>query len=101
MSDMTYSNFKEFYPFYLSQHKNKVDRCLHYFGSINAIVLLAYFIFTKSYSLIPLVLIQGYLFAWIGHFVFEKNIPATFKYPRYSFMGDWCMLKDAIIKRKL
>jgi hypothetical protein len=36
----------------------------------------------------------GYGFAWVGHFFFEKNRPATFKYPFYSFMGDWVMYAD-------
>ncbi len=31
------------------------------------------------------------------YFFIEKNKPATFKYPLYSFIGDWIMLKDIII----
>ena len=34
----------------------------------------------------------GYGFAWVGHFFFEHNRPATFTYPFYSFAGDWVML---------
>ena len=40
--------------------------------------------------------IIGYGFAWVGHFVFEQNKPATFKYPLYSLMGDFVMLKDTL-----
>ena len=38
----------------------------------------------------------GYGFAWVGHFFFEKNKPATFKYPFYSFVSDWIMYKDIL-----
>jgi len=39
-------------------------------------------------------LLCGYGFAWVGHFGFEKNKPASFKRPLYSFMGDWVMYRD-------
>jgi hypothetical protein len=42
-------------------------------------------------------LLCGYGFAWIGHFFFEKNKPATFQYPFYSLAGDWVMYKDMLI----
>ena len=41
-------------------------------------------------------LLCGYGFAWVGHFFFEKNRPATFKHPFYSFVGDWVMFKDIL-----
>ena len=44
-------------------------------------------------------LVAGYAFAWIGHFFFEHNKPATFRYPLWSFMGDWVMLKDFLLGR--
>jgi hypothetical protein len=51
---------------------------------------------TRSFkrTLIPLFL--GYTFAWIGHFVYEHNKPATFIYPTFSLMGDFHMMYDAI-----
>jgi hypothetical protein len=92
MSTESYTSFKDFYPYYLSEHQNPICRYLHFQGSLIAIALLVYFIITKQYVLIPFCIIQGYAHAWIGHFIFEKNRPATFKYPLYSFMGDWVMM---------
>jgi len=43
--------------------------------------------------------LAGYGFAWIGHFFFEKNKPATFTYPLYSLAGDWVMYKDILTGR--
>lgn len=91
MSEKKHQTFKDFYPFYLSQHTNKTCRLLHVIGSSIIVLLFIYTIATRRYSLLLLVPIIGYGFAWVGHFVFEKNIPATFTYPVYSFMGDWVM----------
>ena len=86
-----YGSFSEFYPFYLSQHSNPVCRRLHFVGSLLVLAILAAAIVT-GYSLWLLALpLAGYGFAWVGHFGFEKNKPATFAHPIYSLMGDWVM----------
>jgi hypothetical protein len=95
-----YKTFKEFYPFYLGEHRNRTCRILHYIGSSLGLSLLVFLLITGDYKYIPLCFVIGYAFAWIGHFVFEKNRPATFQYPLYSFMGDWIMLKDAIFRTR-
>ena len=100
MSETKFTSFKEFYPYYLSEHKLKINKILHALGSIYGLIFLIFVIFLQQYKLIPIAFLIGYFFAWIGHFIFEKNKPATFKHPLYSFMGDWVMLKD-IITRKL
>ena len=41
-------------------------------------------------------LVQGYAWAWIGHFFFEHNRPATFTHSIYSFLGDWRMWWDML-----
>lgn len=95
-SDKVYHSFKEFYPFYRSQHRNTINQLLHNIGSILVLIVLFYAIFAGETYLFYILPIIGYGFAWVGHFVFEKNKPATFKYPVYSFIGDWVMLYDNI-----
>mgnify|MGYP001327895822 FL=1 len=97
MSSTKFTSFKKFYPYYLSEHKNKINKLLHVIGSLFALFFLSVIIFLREYRLIPLSLLFGYFFAWVGHFIFEKNKPATFKYPIYSLMGDWVMLKDILL----
>ncbi len=92
-----YQNFSEFYPFYLGQHSNKHCRRLHFVGSALILFIVVFSLITKGYSILLLVPIVGYGFAWIGHYVFEKNRPATFQYPLYSLLGDWVMFKDILI----
>lgn len=96
MSQQRFDSFSEFYPFYLQEHQNPICRRLHVIGSSLAIALLIYIIVRQSYILAWLVPVIGYGFAWIGHFFFEHNKPATFKYPLYSFIGDWVMFKDVL-----
>ncbi len=91
-----YQNFDEFYPFYLSEHANRTSRRLHFIGTSIAALLLAAALLTGNFWLILLALVQGYAFAWVGHFFFEHNKPATFQYPRLSFMGDWRLWWDIL-----
>ncbi|PCJ38620.1 MAG: hypothetical protein COA99_11595 [Moraxellaceae bacterium] len=92
-----YKNFSEFYPFYLSQHENKTCRRLHFLGSVMIILLVLYVALSARWSLFLLIPVIGYGFAWVGHFFFENNRPATFTYPVYSLIGDWVMFKDILI----
>lgn len=94
-----FNSFQEFYPFYLEEHSNAVCRRLHYVGSLLVLLLLAYVLFSQNWWWLLGIPVVGYGFAWIGHFVFEKNRPATFQYPLYSLLGDWVMLKDALTGR--
>lgn len=94
-----FNSFKEFYPFYLSEHRSKVSRRLHYIGSLAVLSVLAYSLLSQQFSLLLWLPLLGYGPAWVGHFFFEKNRPATFQYPFYSFMGDWVMLKDGLLGR--
>ncbi|MBN7138535.1 hypothetical protein A7A76_05320 [Lysobacter enzymogenes] len=91
-----FRNFREFYPFYLSEHSNRTSRRLHFVGSCGVLALLALAIAQGRPWLLLAALVCGYGFAWVGHFFFEKNRPATFKHPLYSFAGDWVMFKDIL-----
>lgn len=92
-----FSDFKSFYPFYLSEHQNITCRRLHFIGSSLVLITIAISIISKQWHLLWLLPVIGYGFAWIGHFIFEKNRPATFKYPLYSLWGDWVMFKDILV----
>jgi hypothetical protein len=90
----SFASFAEFYPFYLSEHSNPTCRRLHFVGSSLGLVCLAMLFATGKPQYFLYGLLCGYAFAWAGHFGFEKNKPASFKRPLYSFMGDWVMYKD-------
>ena len=89
--DKIYTSFKSFYPYYLAEHRNLVCRRLHVIGSTLVLLCLFMAFYTQRWHILWLLPLMGYGFAWIGHFFFEKNRPATFTYPLYSFMGDWVM----------
>ena len=95
-SQKRFSRFSEFYPYYLSEHKNQTCRRLHFVGSLLVLMVLAYVLFSHRWVFLWLLPIIGYGFAWIGHYFFEKNKPATFKHPWYSLIGDWVMFKDIL-----
>jgi hypothetical protein len=86
-----YETFAEFYPFYLSEHSDQTCRRLHFAGSTLALLCLVALIVTRNPWWLLGAIVCGYTFAWIGHFVFEKNQPATFRQPLFSLMGDWKM----------
>ena len=84
-------SFAEFWPFYVREHAHPLNRQLHFIGSsLGGVCLLALFC-TGNLLLLPLGLVIGYGFAWVGHFFVEKNKPASFHYPLWSFCADWKM----------
>ena len=91
-----FASFREFYPFYLSEHANRISRRLHFVGSCGVLVLVVLAIVRDNAWWLLAALLCGYGFAWVGHFFFEKNRPATFKHPLYSFIGDWVMFGDIL-----
>ncbi len=90
--EKVYQNLEEFYPFYLSQHANNMTRLLHYIGTSLSLMSMICGIYYLSLNTILFSFVIGYGFAWVGHFFFEKNKPATFKYPGMSFICDFIML---------
>ena len=91
--------FKNFYPFYLAEHSNPINKALHFIGTTIVIIAFIYTLYTKQYRLLWFCPLIGYGFAWIGHYIFEKNRPATFKQPFYSFAGDFVMWYHIIIRK--
>jgi len=91
-----YKSLKDFYPFYLNEHQDKTCRVLHFIGT--GLVLLSFISFWLSFNYWFLVAIPflGYGFAWVGHFFFEQNKPATFQYPGYSLASDFIMFFDLL-----
>ncbi|MGH8688369.1 MAG: Mpo1-like protein [Burkholderiales bacterium] len=90
------ASFAEFYPYYLSEHSNRTCRRLHFAGTSIALGILLYAFASQNYWWLLAALACGYAFAWVGHFFFEKNRPATFTHPIYSFLGDWVMWKEML-----
>jgi len=90
------NSFREFYPLYLSEHSNRTCRRLHFVGTSAALVCILEAIVSLNPWWLLGGLVGGYIFAWVGHFFFEKNRPATFTHPLYSFAGDWMMWRDML-----
>lgn len=94
-----FKSFAEFYPFYLGEHRNTICRRLHFIGTSLSLVFLLALVVTGHWWYLLAGLVCGYAFAWVGHFGFEKNKPASFKRPLYSFLGDWMMWRDILLGR--
>jgi hypothetical protein len=94
-----FGSFSDFYPYYLSEHADRTCRRLHFVGTSLVIGCFVAAIAQGNAWWLLAALFCGYGFAWVGHFFFEKNRPATFKYPFYSFAGDWVMYRDMLIGR--
>jgi len=94
-----YASFREFYPFYLGEHSNRTSRRLHVSGTLLALALAAAALLTGRLALLWAVPVAGYAFAWVGHYFFERNRPATFTHPLYSLRGDFTMLYEVLTGR--
>ena len=87
-------NYHEFYRFYLTEHQNINSRRLHVLGSSIGLYCAVKTLTTGKVRYLGYGLLAGYSCAWVGHFFFEKNRPASFKQPLYSFISDWRMFYD-------
>jgi hypothetical protein len=94
-----YSTFRDFYSFYLTEHANTTSRRLHVIGTSCVLLVLLVALVTQHWVWLWLLPLIGYGFAWVGHFFFEKNRPATFTYPFYSLAGDWVMWWQVVTGR--
>ena len=94
-----FKSFPKFYPFYLSEHSHSVCRRLHFLGTLSILIVLVLIPLIGRWGWLLLLPVLGYGPAWIGHFFFEKNQPATFRHPFYSLAGDLVMFRDILIGR--
>ena len=92
MAERTITSFEEFFPHYLREHAKPETRAIHYAGTLLAIALMVYAVVTGTWWLLLAAVVTGYFFAWVGHFFVEKNRPATFTYPWWSYISDFKML---------
>lgn len=83
--------YQDFWPIYLGEHSRPATRALHYLGTGLGLCLLAAAIVTADWRLLPAALVSGYAFAWIAHATIERNRPATFSHPLWSFISDFRM----------
>lgn len=96
MKERKFSSLEEFYPYYLSEHQNTTSRILHFIGTGLVILLIPAALLFHSFAMVLLIPVVGYGFAWVGHYFFEKNKPATFKHPFYSLASDFLLFFDLL-----
>ena len=94
------NSFEEFYPYYLKEHSNKICRLLHVIGTTIVLALVLTSIIHLNPYWLLFTPITGYGFAWVGHFFFEKNRPAPFKYPLWWLQSD-CKMYFEILSGKI
>ena len=92
-----YKTFKDFYPYYIEEHSKPKTKLLHFIGTSISLFFLVQLVITFDPIYLIYALLSGYGFAWVAHFFIEKNKPATFTYPFYSFIGDHKMFVEILI----
>lgn len=91
MSEKKFNSFKEFYPYYLSEHEKRGTRIMHFIGTTLFFFFVALAILQSNAWWIVASIVTPYAWAWMGHFFIEKNKPATFEYPLWSLAGDFLL----------
>lgn len=84
--------YRDFWMFYLGEHSRPATRSLHFIGTITAVLILVTSFVVADWRIAIFALVIGYVFAWSGHYFFEGNKPATFKYPIWSLISGFRML---------
>ena len=95
-----FTSLKEFYPYYLTEHRKTSTRVLHFIGTTLILALIVLAIVTRNAWWLVGIPLGGYGFAWVGHFFFEKNKPATFQYPGYSLASDFVLFWHLLTGRQ-
>lgn len=92
MGDRSFVSYNEFFAYYVLQHSCLSNRLMHATGTALGIVAVIAAFVTGHPWYALLFFPIGYGFAWTGHFLLEKNVPATFGHPFWSFISDFRML---------
>lgn len=87
-----FASYDEFFDFYLAQHSDPRNRALHTVGTLLGTAVVVTALATGHPWFALLFFPIGYGFAWTGHFLLEKNKPATFGHPLWSFISDFRMV---------
>lgn len=99
MEAKRFSSFAEFWPFYVGEHSHPTSRKLHFVGTTGTLIFFVMALVQQEWAWLAAAVFCGYFFAWIGHFLVEKNRPATFKYPFYSLASDFKMYFFMLTRR--
>ena len=91
-----FSNFHQFYQYYLSEHSSPLNRRFHFAGCIVVLIIVLTALLSRNLAILLLAPLFGYGLAWLGHYIAEKNNPATFKHPLWSLLSEWLMFKDIL-----
>ncbi len=89
--DERIKTFDEFWPFYVRQHLHPANRALHFLGTSAVLGIATLALVRRKPAWLLAAPVVGYGPAWIGHFLIEKNRPATFTYPVWSLLADFKM----------
>jgi hypothetical protein len=100
MTDSEYKGMKEFYPYYLGEHDRPITKVFHVIGTIGFVALVVLAVVLRVWWLALVGVVAAYAFAWFSHFVFEKNRPATFRYPFLSLFSDFRMAGEILAGRR-
>ena len=95
-----FANFREFYPYYLQQHTDRISRRLHVGGTLLGVAVVLAALGLGHWGWLWVAPLAGYVPAWLGHVLFERNTPATFRHPLYSLRGDFTMLIEVLSGRR-
>jgi hypothetical protein len=96
MEHPNFKSFEEFWPYYVKQHSKKGTRMFHFYGTTAGLALVVGGVLLRKKWMLAAGPVVGYLSSWTGHFFVEKNVPATFKNPLWSFRADWVMWKKIL-----
>ncbi len=86
-----FASYDVFWLDYLKDHSKPATRAMHYFGTGLAIMFLVKAVIELDPWFVLVAIVSGYLYAWLGHWLIQKNQPKTFSYPLWSLASDFRM----------